>query len=175
MCSTQDRQKGKCHSTSDEMKTRQHTLLALLAVQNTLMFSNFYSLEGFLEPLSTHSTVISLTSAKKGLITTVPNAGTSDCSTLPAHRMLSSCQKSSLGLPQCCRKAQEHLHLPVCCLPELLHHRKSAVAKKTRHRIDGSLLLGGKKEQRRSRTEGPTRTESDHKVSFCQRTGAFLP
>lgn len=83
------------------------------------------SLEGFWT-LQAHSTVITLTSAKKGLITT---QFLMQEQVIAAHSQPTGCSqavKSSLGLLQCCRKAQKHLHLPIFCL----NHRRSVVDKK---------------------------------------------
>lgn len=139
--------------------TSTHLVSSAGSSEHTHVFK-CYSLEGFWT-LWAHSTVITLTSAKKGLITTVPNAGTSDCSTLPAHRMLSSCQELT-GAPSVLQespKASPASHvLPASFSPS---------QPKNSHRIDGALLLGVKKEQRKNRTEGPTRTGADHKASCC--------
>lgn len=70
VCLTHDRQKGSATQLLLRWNTSTHLVSSACCSKHARVFT-FYSLEGFWS-LQVHSAVISLTSATKGLITTVP-------------------------------------------------------------------------------------------------------
>lgn len=94
---------------------------------------------------------------------------------IAAHCQPTGCSQELTGAPSVLQEGPKASPpsslLPASASPSQEEHG----SQKNRHRIDGSLLLGVKREQRKNRTAGPTRREGDHKVSFYQRTGTFPP
>lgn len=147
--------------------TSTHLVSSACCSKHTPMFSNLTPWKGFGCSKYT-ALLLPWQVLRKGSLPTVPNAGTRDCSTFPAHRWF----QELTGVPSI---LQEGLKAsPPSSLPALLHHSKSMVAKK----IGTGLMDHRSWEAKRSRgrTVGPTRRERViTRFSFYQRTGTFLP